>query len=284
MEDGPSDAWNGLRVRIGVHHCLECDPQFDAVHGRYDYYGHDVNVSARVESMAQGGQILMTADTHKKLIEDPEFEDSIGCEAVVSKFATGVELKGVSEHVAMYSCAPTNLSLRRFNPIGDATTGQLGDDSSDSNAMSVDIQSVLSGGNKSTEVAGTVRLIFNNMSKVALKNNVLNDVMQNRKMDVANAGTSFQRKLKALINNIQQEIAPIDNGMAGSVVVNDVNGSSSHGSGKMKKRSMHKNSSLRVTQLSQSGTSSTAAPPEELRNLNLSPIPEDLPGAITTPK
>eukprot|EP00760_Papus_ankaliazontas_P026476 PhM_4_TR3042/c1_g3_i1/m.45452 len=55
--EGTKELWNGLRVRIGLHYGHSVAPQFDAIHQRYDYYGHDVNVSARVESETMGGQI-----------------------------------------------------------------------------------------------------------------------------------------------------------------------------------------------------------------------------------
>ena len=65
---GPDTVWNrALRVRIGIHLCHEVAPTYDSVHQRYDYYGPDVNVAARVESVACGGQIVMTGDTFRAI-------------------------------------------------------------------------------------------------------------------------------------------------------------------------------------------------------------------------
>jgi class 3 adenylate cyclase len=49
-----------LRVRIGVHRCVDVTPTFDEVSKGWDYYGHDVNYSARLESVAVGGEILVS--------------------------------------------------------------------------------------------------------------------------------------------------------------------------------------------------------------------------------
>jgi class 3 adenylate cyclase len=64
---------DGLRLRIGIHKCDSVFVDFDPVHNRYDYYGLDVNIAARVNAMATAGQILMTESTHKHITEDAEF-------------------------------------------------------------------------------------------------------------------------------------------------------------------------------------------------------------------
>ena len=57
---GPNGSliWNGLRVRIGMN-LGETSRQF--VHGRVDYMGPSVNLAARVEAKAAGGQIVCTS-------------------------------------------------------------------------------------------------------------------------------------------------------------------------------------------------------------------------------
>ena len=52
-------AWRGLRVRVGLHTgavLSDCDPTTK----RIDYFGHSVNLSARVESQAEGGEIVIS--------------------------------------------------------------------------------------------------------------------------------------------------------------------------------------------------------------------------------
>nr|CCC50113.1 putative receptor-type adenylate cyclase [Trypanosoma vivax Y486] len=51
--------WSGLRVRAGVHTGL-CDIRHDEVTKGYDYYGGTANLAARTESVAHGGQVLLT--------------------------------------------------------------------------------------------------------------------------------------------------------------------------------------------------------------------------------
>jgi hypothetical protein len=112
-EDSNPGMWNGLRVRIGMHYCQIIDPKVDSITGRYDYYGHDVNVSARVESTADGGQIMMDADTYEQLLSDPDYP-SISDDVRVVCYCREVELKGVAGTVKMYSATPPELSERVF--------------------------------------------------------------------------------------------------------------------------------------------------------------------------
>lgn len=70
--------WNGLRVRIGLH-TGEPDCVFDPVSKGYDYYGPDVNVAARVEGLAQGGQILATESVVADVVVDKERMNAQPC-------------------------------------------------------------------------------------------------------------------------------------------------------------------------------------------------------------
>ena len=57
--------WRGLRMRMGVHTgCPTCLP--DPVSGRMDYWGPMVNKSARISSVATGGQIVCSAAVREK--------------------------------------------------------------------------------------------------------------------------------------------------------------------------------------------------------------------------
>lgn len=117
-EESQPGCWNGLRVRAGIHWCQEIEPKLDTVHGRYDYYGHDVNVSARVESVASGGQTMLTEDSYKQMMSEPDSDLLEDMNCVV--FSRGVELKGVASKVAVYSATPSSLAGRKFKPIPGA--------------------------------------------------------------------------------------------------------------------------------------------------------------------
>ncbi|EPY27366.1 hypothetical protein STCU_05787 [Strigomonas culicis] len=67
-EDTPG-AWNGLRVRVGVHTGV-CECRYDQVMKGYDYYGDAVNTAARTESLGCGGQVLLTEATRAALTEE----------------------------------------------------------------------------------------------------------------------------------------------------------------------------------------------------------------------
>ena len=51
--------WRGIRVRMGCH-VGEVDREYVPITGRVDYFGPPVNMAARVESMAHGGEILLS--------------------------------------------------------------------------------------------------------------------------------------------------------------------------------------------------------------------------------
>ena len=53
------EVWHGLRVRVGIHWGTG-NIKVDNVTERYDYYGDVVNTAARVEAVANGGQVICT--------------------------------------------------------------------------------------------------------------------------------------------------------------------------------------------------------------------------------
>lgn len=55
---GPGHHW--LQVRMGIHCCTIVDCKFDEVSKGYDYFGVDVNLCARIEAAAAGGEVLMS--------------------------------------------------------------------------------------------------------------------------------------------------------------------------------------------------------------------------------
>eukprot|EP00658_Telonema_sp_P-2_P058291 TRINITY_DN4675_c0_g4_i1.p1 TRINITY_DN4675_c0_g4~~TRINITY_DN4675_c0_g4_i1.p1 ORF type:complete len:330 (+),score=47.08 TRINITY_DN4675_c0_g4_i1:91-1080(+) len=95
-----------LRIRIGLHWCREVNPHLDRIHGRFDYYGHDVNVCARVEAQASGGQIMVTASTMTAIMNTDVYSLLIAPDTISTIAKRNVELKGVSDRVVLYVLAP----------------------------------------------------------------------------------------------------------------------------------------------------------------------------------
>ncbi|KAH9578413.1 Adenylyl cyclase class-3/4/guanylyl cyclase [Trypanosoma melophagium] len=86
--------WNGLRVRVGMHTGL-ADIRHDEVTKGYDYYGSTSNTAARTESVANGGQVLLTRAAYMAL--------STAEREQVDVTALGpVALRGVPKPVEMY--------------------------------------------------------------------------------------------------------------------------------------------------------------------------------------
>ena len=146
---GPDEMWNpqALRVRVGINYCTDVNPRYDPVRRYWDYLGPGVNIAARVESKARGGQTLLTGPTLDALREDPRFvfaelplshecfradandtDDSPQrglCTGPTLPETMSVErvglmaLKGVAVPVDLYSIAPKCLSSRWFAELVD---------------------------------------------------------------------------------------------------------------------------------------------------------------------
>nr|Q99279.1 RecName: Full=Receptor-type adenylate cyclase GRESAG 4.1; AltName: Full=ATP pyrophosphate-lyase; AltName: Full=Adenylyl cyclase [Trypanosoma brucei brucei]CAA36364.1 putative adenyl/guanylyl cyclase [Trypanosoma brucei] len=127
-----SRLWNGLRVRVGIHTGL-CDIiRHDEVTKGYDYYGRTPNMAARTESVANGGQVLMTHAAYMSLSAEDRKQ--------IDVTALGdVALRGVSDPVKMYqlNTVPSRnfaaLRLDReyfFDEGEDGTTTSTSDHSS----------------------------------------------------------------------------------------------------------------------------------------------------------
>ncbi|CBH10698.1 receptor-type adenylate cyclase GRESAG 4,putative [Trypanosoma brucei gambiense DAL972] len=86
--------WNGLRVRVGVHTGL-CDIRHDEVTKGYDYYGRTSNMAARTESVANGGQVLLTRAAYLSLSNSERGQLDVTALGSMS-------LRGVPEPVEMY--------------------------------------------------------------------------------------------------------------------------------------------------------------------------------------
>ena len=97
-----------LRVRIGAHKCTEVAPTFDEVSKGYDYYGNDVNYSARVESIALGGEVIVS----QRLQE--EVAAAGPAEAAGRLVEMGsAELKGIDGPQKLYRLSVPGLPVRR---------------------------------------------------------------------------------------------------------------------------------------------------------------------------
>jgi class 3 adenylate cyclase/basic membrane lipoprotein Med (substrate-binding protein (PBP1-ABC) superfamily) len=165
--------WNGLRVRVGIAYGT-CDGHKDPVSAGWDYFGTTVNTAARVESVAHGGQVLITAPAYQALLMSSKsgkstrmlhdaavsFQDvfshgvraslrsesaranaQLGMSSVLTHGA--VFLRGLSDRVGLVEIVTAGLEDRRFPPLRiekdepelGAEAGQL----LDNDAMSCDI-------------------------------------------------------------------------------------------------------------------------------------------------
>eukprot|EP01091_Cochliopodium_minus_P021260 TRINITY_DN964_c0_g1_i7.p1 TRINITY_DN964_c0_g1~~TRINITY_DN964_c0_g1_i7.p1 ORF type:complete len:876 (-),score=434.77 TRINITY_DN964_c0_g1_i7:46-2292(-) len=104
--------FRGLKVRMGINKG-EPSAEPDPVTGRMDYFGQMVNQSARVEGIADGGQILISGtvweDVEPKLKElgDPIHKD-LGTH----------RLKGLNRDTHILQLMPKELEERKFPEIG----------------------------------------------------------------------------------------------------------------------------------------------------------------------
>jgi len=112
-EDG---AWRGLRVRIGLH-TGACLSDLDPTTKRIDYFGNAVNLAARVESQAEGGEIVMSQDTRDAVYWDRDIT-AMKCESNGSK-KSPVEL--MLEGVVVVS-----RGLRHLKGIKEPVSGGIG--------------------------------------------------------------------------------------------------------------------------------------------------------------
>jgi class 3 adenylate cyclase len=109
----PGPAWNGLRVRIGMH-SGNPDVVFDEVTKSYDYYGPMVNVSARVEATAKGGQVNCTRDFLNAQRPVDRFEAMHSTRNAYATKVVGMrELKGVPEAVEIIEVCLADLRTTR---------------------------------------------------------------------------------------------------------------------------------------------------------------------------
>jgi class 3 adenylate cyclase len=111
LEDAPEQldepaegaVFHGLRVRIGMHTGVP-EVVFDEVSKGYDYYGSDVNLAARIESVASGGQILVSNSVAAHVMA--ELKVALGP-------STKVQLRGFAEAVEVVHLVVLELPAER---------------------------------------------------------------------------------------------------------------------------------------------------------------------------
>ena len=112
LEDAPICAeqgplWGGLTVRIGVN-TGPVSVEQNVLTGRTDYFGHTVNVAARLESTCTPGAVAVPSDLWSvcggECAAQPDGPESL-------------ELKGVSEAMLIHCLWPLSLAGRMHHPL-----------------------------------------------------------------------------------------------------------------------------------------------------------------------
>ena len=112
LEDAPICAeqgslWGGLTVRIGVN-TGPVTMELSVLTGRTDYFGHTVNVAARLESTCKPGAVAVPSDLYTS--------ECRSCSAVVGD-AEALDLKGVSGATFVCCVWPLSLAGRKHSPL-----------------------------------------------------------------------------------------------------------------------------------------------------------------------
>nr|AEL79570.1 adenylate cyclase [Trypanosoma evansi] len=172
-----SRLWNGLRVRVGIHTGL-CDIRHDEVTKGYDYYGRTSNMAARTESIANGGQVLLSRSAYHALSTSEREQLNVT--------ALGdVPLRGVPKPVKMYqlNAVPgrTFAALRLDNEAADD------DGSSASFSDAGSVCGPLTG--SSLMIASSLQAIFGTVC-AAQREKLLNPVCERWRVSVPRKGNN----------------------------------------------------------------------------------------------
>jgi len=158
-EETPSEyreRWNGLRVRVGLNTGLGTI-KLDPTTHRFDYYGTVVNAAARIESLATGGQVLVSDESYKALkkacgdaLVPADEAASVPSEkrghAVLWKPMGRHEVRGLTDGVQVVQIDPATLWTRAFPPIGKSMGGDLDTDLAEELASVADSDTELRSG------------------------------------------------------------------------------------------------------------------------------------------
>lgn len=99
------DMQRGLRVRIGIH--AGRDWYSETYRGALDYHGSTVNMAARVESQALGGQIIVSEAVWLAVTQNESLD-------VVAKALGQKKLKSIDEPVNLIEIVPPLLLDRKY--------------------------------------------------------------------------------------------------------------------------------------------------------------------------
>eukprot|EP00668_Euglena_longa_P006364 GGOE01007581.1.p1 GENE.GGOE01007581.1~~GGOE01007581.1.p1 ORF type:complete len:987 (+),score=276.83 GGOE01007581.1:42-3002(+) len=102
--------WSGLRVRIGMHYG-QATITFDHTTKGYDYYGTVVNAAARIESVAHGGQIVVSRDTYEQVAQHCPTTD------VAFQPLGSFQLRGLLNPLDLVQVLPARFADRVFPPL-----------------------------------------------------------------------------------------------------------------------------------------------------------------------
>ena len=112
VAEGPG--WKGLRIRIGVH-CGEVDLQVDPYTGKTDYFGHTVNMAARIENACIAGSVCVSEEVLSEVRS--QGMRLLGNPIELSMPMT--QLKGVADLCNLGLLLPQSLASRK-NDVADA--------------------------------------------------------------------------------------------------------------------------------------------------------------------
>eukprot|EP00667_Euglena_gracilis_P000936 EG_transcript_936 len=104
------ELWDGLRVRVGIHHGRG-EVTFDEVSKGYDYYGAVVNAAARIEALGHGGQVVVSEALLRALPAPLDLSRGLAIPL------GAVPLRGVAEPPKLFEVKPAALLGRTFPPL-----------------------------------------------------------------------------------------------------------------------------------------------------------------------
>eukprot|EP00760_Papus_ankaliazontas_P015245 PhM_4_TR16430/c0_g1_i1/m.97126 len=121
------NVWNGLRVRVALHHAYDVVPKYDSVRQRFEYHGNDSLVVNRVESVTYGGQVLSCAETYEALKEMPEYATLIEGKIYHTVAPQKAEVFDKAVHpdasTVLFCYLPWSLATRQFEGEGPESGG-----------------------------------------------------------------------------------------------------------------------------------------------------------------
>mmetsp|Transcript_16937 Transcript_16937/g.39377 ORF Transcript_16937/g.39377 Transcript_16937/m.39377 type:complete len:1110 (-) Transcript_16937:32-3361(-) len=196
-----SDA-TGVKDTGGKH---EVQVKYDVITKGYDYYGPATNCAARVESLAFGGQTLMSAEVSSRLSDECKKECLI-------QTVGGVTVKGVTDEVFLYSVMPRSLSGRSFRGVYRRRESDGGSILTDEDSIfrrgSHSVVSIdLSGQRKSPKDDAAMTSDVSSMTPVQLMTAVLRLRNKCRNLEYALEETHYQQSKRSLAVGV-----PVDRG------------------------------------------------------------------------